>query len=217
VIPETDQGTWTIGVGYEDGSELQRSGVFGGPGLMMADGDIAPGAHSTPLAEGQLDPIVEEAVRRLALSAGSEATALSQDISVQIADLPGRQLGHASADKVFVDWDAAGHGWFVDPTPWDDSEFSQTVGPYERIAPSDSPAEGRVDLLTAVMHELGHIFGYDHAAAHDVMHATLPLGTRRLPGDESAFLADAADTDEWSNSNLLNAEAIDRVFASLPA
>jgi hypothetical protein len=48
---------------------------------------------------------------------------------------------------------------------------------------------GRVDLLTVVSHEIGHLLGYEHNSdPHDVMAATLPLDTRRLPGLGSIFI-----------------------------
>ena len=40
-----------------------------------------------------------------------------------------------------------------------------------------------MDLLTVVSHEIGHLLGNVHSDnAGDLMSATLPLGTRRLPG-----------------------------------
>src|SRR5262249_45412482 len=49
-----------------------------------------------------------------------------------------------------------------------------------------SPAEGRMDLLTVVMHELGHVLGYDDlpVASHpnDLMAENIPTGVRRVPG-----------------------------------
>jgi hypothetical protein len=40
-------------------------------------------------------------------------------------------------------------------------------------------ADQRADLLTAVMHEMGHLLGYGDTPADDLMGAILPLGVRR--------------------------------------
>jgi hypothetical protein len=91
---------------------------------------------------------------------------------------------------VTLDDDGAGRGWFVDPTPGDDAEFGVGVGPTERAG-----AAGGYDLLTVVTHELGHTLGLDSvdpaAAAHDLMTATLGVGTRRVPA-AAAWSAGAA-------------------------
>jgi hypothetical protein len=72
---------------------------------------------------------------------------------------------------VRLDATAAGFGWFVDPTPANDSEFA-----------SGKPPAG-MDLLTVVMHELGHEVGLLDLdpATHpgDLMAQTLPPGVRR--------------------------------------
>ena len=70
-----------------------------------------------------------------------------------------------------MDNDAAGWGWFVDPTPRGDSEFA---------TPGDQGERGRVDLLTAVMHEMGYVLGRDH---HDggVMAGSLAPAVRSAP------------------------------------
>jgi len=93
-------------------------------------------------------------------------------VEFQVGDLSGQILGLTGNGTVFIDADAAGYGWFVDPTPLDDSEFT------------GGTAEG-MDLLTAVMHEFGHVLGFrDVPAALDcLMSGTLEEGVRHLPSD----------------------------------
>jgi hypothetical protein len=55
-----------------------------------------------------------------------------------------------------------------------------------------------MDLLTAVMHELGHVLGYDHSEA-GLMRESLVPGVRRLWGDgdlngDEVLLDQLADT-----------------------
>jgi hypothetical protein len=86
-------------------------------------------------------------------------------------------------DTVLIDIDAAGHGWFVDETPNDDMEFGVELGDGEKLATADSEAYGQMDLLTAVMHELGHVLGLSHSDNQGLMAESLDAGVRRLPGD----------------------------------
>ena len=70
-------------------------------------------------------------------------------------------------NSIIVDVNAAGHGWHIDETPLNDSGFTK---PRSEIRDPHS-----IDLLTAVMHELGHVAGlpdlYDHESEDDFMYA----------------------------------------------
>jgi hypothetical protein len=92
------------------------------------------------------------------------------------------RLGQAAPDIILIDLNAAGHGWYVDETPGDDLEFGLRLNELELMAASTSPAFGRMDLLTVVMHELGHALGFGDfdPNAGAVMSGTLESGTRRL-------------------------------------
>jgi hypothetical protein len=69
--------------------------------------------------------------------------------------------------------------------PLDDGEFSDTTfGARRYTDPASAPA-GRMDLLTALMHELGHHLGLPDAYAaksrDTLMYGYLTQGERRLP------------------------------------
>jgi hypothetical protein len=135
------------------------------------------------LTQDALDAMAPEAIARWqAAGISAEQAQALASWTIRVADLPGRQLGFTSAGTIWIDQDAAGRGWFIDPTPGDDSEFP---------AGRHSPARGEVDLLTVLDHEMGHALGLEHEA-HGVMMESLPTGVRRMPTD-SAVVAAAID------------------------
>src|SRR5262249_5684612 len=103
------------------------------------------------------------------------------------------RLGVTIGGLVIMDLNGAQRGWYVDPTPAVNEEFTQAGNPEELVATAASPAYGRIDLLTVVMHELGHVLGLeDHDAAlgtHDLMDATLATGARRLVAEAAPPIA----------------------------
>ena len=90
-----------------------------------------------------------------------------------------------------------GYGWFVDATPWEDEEFDGS------LEAADNAARQRVDLLTVVMHELGHVLGFEDLdpATHidDLMAAGLQPGGRRVA--QTAHDNVFASVDGWMASD----------------
>jgi VCBS repeat-containing protein len=116
------------------------------------------------LGQDDLDSAIDAAIQRWAeAGASAEQLAAMRGASVAVAELAGLDLGLAAGDLVLIDSDAAGYGWSL-----------------------DGGKEGGMDLLTVVMHELGHVAGLgDHYSAdegHDLMHGFLQEGESRLPG-----------------------------------
>ncbi|MCY2990701.1 MAG: Ig-like domain-containing protein, partial [Planctomycetota bacterium] len=131
-------------------------------------------AVSGELTTASVIPFVEEAIKRFIDQSGIVLPDAWRDVLVTVADLPGGQLGETSGNTMTFDIDGGGYGWFVDDTPWDDSEFYAS-----RLEDGNNPAVGHVDLLSVVMHELGHLAGLSDTYDYTVMHESLPVGVRR--------------------------------------
>jgi hypothetical protein len=105
--------------------------------------------------------------------------------NLAFSDLPGTAVGQTTANTITLDLDAAGHGWFIDATPYDNSEFLPTSDPNVWVAKPGSSADGKMDMLTVLLHEYGHVLGLDHSAdANDLMGANLQPGVRHTIGTE---------------------------------
>ncbi|MBI2481702.1 MAG: hypothetical protein HYV60_24565 [Planctomycetia bacterium] len=103
--------------------------------------------------------------------------------TIIVQDLPGLTLAAYSNQTIYIDRDAAGWGWFVDLTPFEDEEFVSNPSQFSLRSVDESAAALRVDLLTALLHEIGHSFGLQHSAATDdifaLLHETLSPSLRR--------------------------------------
>jgi hypothetical protein len=106
--------------------------------------------------------------------------ALLDSVQVSVGNLPDDRLGITIGNSIYLDSTAAGRGWFVDSTPLDNSEFTRRLRTGELLAMASSPAHDRIDALTVVMHELGHVLGFDDASGEGVMAEVLSDGVRRL-------------------------------------
>ncbi|HZN33958.1 MAG TPA: hypothetical protein VFB80_09075, partial [Pirellulaceae bacterium] len=162
---------------------------------LAAGGPAAPGDVSA-LTEAELALVAQEAVARWAASGLSPAqVAQLQSVQYHIGALGGGVLGltELGSSVVTLDATAGGYGWFVGPGLPGDAAFDDVVAPEEFHAGSDSPAFGRMDLLTVVAHELGHVLGLSdldpQVAPHDLLTETLAPGVRRLPGSSIEVLS----------------------------
>ncbi|MCY2987960.1 MAG: hypothetical protein NTY19_08880, partial [Planctomycetota bacterium] len=172
--------------GHNSAEEWRQTGTDTSPSIDARVGDMTGAQPSTTKAVGltdeSLQPIVTEAVSRW-VNAGLDGRVLNtlRVTRTVITDLPGSELGLAAGSTIYIDQDAAGHGWFVDPTPSQDEEFTAAQG--GELVAITPDAAARMDLLTVVEHELGHAAGLTDGPARtaDVMSATLPTGVRRVP------------------------------------
>jgi hypothetical protein len=205
----TVDGTATLTVELSDKADgtviadaIQLVGAGPAAALQAAGGAASGKAFLSHLRPEALAPLITDAVSRweaAGLSAGRSAAL--RDVSVQVADLGGATLGPASGNTVWLDDNAAGWGWFVDPTPWEDFEFTM---------PGDQGEQDRMDLLTVLAHELGHLLGREHDD-EGVMQETLATGTRLLPATSpEEMLAGDHEPSLPAGSSLA---ALDHTFA----
>ncbi|QDT84158.1 hypothetical protein MalM14_18100 [Gimesia chilikensis] len=157
-----------------DAIRIQRVGP-----LMAAAGVSSTAAPS--ITQSDLDSVVDAALSYWETAGLSDAQLeLLGSVNFVLTDLPDAMLGGASGTTVLIDVNAAGYGWFVDGTPLDSSEFTLLDG--SLLAGSGSDAFGQMDLLTVVMHELGHTLGLEDLDSDGtLMSESLDVSERRLP------------------------------------
>jgi hypothetical protein len=164
----------------EVGSE--RNGIFANADPVRAAAAPQQPVQQTLSAE-QLQPVVQQAIASWQTAGASPAqVALLKLVQIHIGVLPSSYLGMQAGRQVWISPNAAGWGWFMDASAASSKAFPATPG---------SPADGKMDLLSVVSHELGHVLGLEDCPdLKDVMGETLTPGVRRLPtaGDLSADL-----------------------------
>ncbi len=130
------------------------------------------------LEQKSAEQLLEQAVNQVSLQLSPEKRELLPGVEVKVVDLEEGILGRAVAGTIYLDVNAAGYGWFVDETPTDNSEFFFDSR-LSLIALPDSAAAGHIDLWTVILHELGHLVGYEHVL-EGLMEETLDPGVRKL-------------------------------------
>jgi hypothetical protein len=156
----------------------------GSPMIASTTESLALADQGATVTTSDLDSIVTAAIAQWteALGSGDPRLASLGDMRISVADLAGGELGYAAGRTILIDADAAGQGWFIDSTPYENSEF-RPQGKYgELVAMASSPAIGDMDLLTVVMHEMGHVLGFQDLTpgANTVMSGTLSTGERHV-------------------------------------
>jgi hypothetical protein len=151
------------------------------PDYLRSEPRLAAAAQNPgpSLTDQALAPVLEQAIRLwIAGDIGGSLAERLANLEVRIVDLPRGILGQADGDLILIDADADGFGWFVDPTPGESSEFEVTLFGNQLIADTGSDAFDRIDLLTVLVHEIGHVVGFDHDSNLAVMDADLSVGQR---------------------------------------
>ena len=177
---------------YGAGSWIPLAGDWDYPALpqLAAGGEAAVPSTAAPLTESQLQGEVQVALKLLA-SDGVNSALLARLGALQfsVGELPSGYLGLSDLGTgiVEISANAAGYGWFVDANPLHDPLFVSGV------AQPGSTAANRMDLLTVVLHEMGHFDGWselDPTTHPDALMAlTLGTGQRRILDIDAVFAA----------------------------
>ena len=157
------------------------------------------------ISQSQLDAVVAAAISRWeATGLTAEQLAKLRGMTFQVSTLDRNHLGEASEKLIRLDGNAGGHGWFVDVSDLSDSMFGNLKSATRRYTDESGLPAGRVDLLTTILHEMGHALGlpdtYSSQDRESIMFGQLTKGERRTPttnqasgatpfaGDSSHFL-----------------------------
>ncbi|MGD8417386.1 MAG: hypothetical protein PVH91_10035, partial [Pseudomonadales bacterium] len=183
-------------VTYMTDDRLYEAGdTGGGPDNLLFAGSAGSDAGITPLDDTSL---VFAGVRQQAVdlwtdfATGAGLLDVLNSITVQVVDLADRALAQSDTGGATISLDptAAGQDWFVDATPTANEEFDSNL-----LAIVAGAADGLIDLLTVLIHEIGHVLGFTHGSQLLVMGPTLDLGQRVLLDDLVTIdLSGAADT-----------------------
>ncbi|MFN0038562.1 MAG: LEPR-XLL domain-containing protein, partial [Burkholderiales bacterium] len=180
-----------------DASTGSDDGFFALQFLRVAEGTFDAQPRAPPveraLTEADVAGLLERVIAAWSASqVGDRAASVLAGLTIRIADLPGGQVGSAESTTITLDPTAAGRGWFVDPTPEDDSEFVAGDDVFRIAANPFGPAHGRVDLFTVLLHETGHVLGFGHDSGMAIMSEALPEGERIRVAARDAATGDAA-------------------------
>ena len=146
------------------------------------------------LRQEELTWMVQAAIARWAETGMSaEDLARLQAATLEITDLPDGQIATSALSHIKIDDTAAGYGWYFDQFPSDDNEFAVPVIGREFQTTEHSPANGKMDLLTVVMRELGSVYLQGKKRipieVRPLMESTLSPSVRRLPDPSLVQLA----------------------------
>ncbi len=170
-----------------------KFGTFRTEPLQIDANGSSPTDGVTQITTEDVQALVAAAIDRFE-AAGVSDVLLDElgSLQIHVANLANDFLGLAAPGVVILDDDAAGFGWFVDPTPGDDAEFG--ADGYALT----TETTGRVDLFTALLHELGHHLGLrdQDPETHPghLMTGTLNIGERRLPEQSALDILFAGDS-----------------------
>src|SRR5262249_21150176 len=152
---------------------------------------------------------------------GRIGASLLPQVSVQVAPLQNGELaesritvfdaqGRPAAGTIVLDPTAGGRGWFIDATPADSAEFSRASSDLLYQALPGSQADGHYDLLTVLLHEIGHLTGFVAGYPGFDGHVQTVSGSQLFvgPGFDATLTPDGSHLDDLVQPGDLMNEAL---------
>jgi hypothetical protein len=153
-----------------------------------------PASGETSLTMDEVNSVLGAAIDRVAALLSLDSAAIAKMWATQfvIGTIDDNGLGRELDGVITLSSDAAGWGWYIDPSAYDDSEFP-VLGSDGMSALAGSAASQGMDLLTVEMHELMHLFGYGDTDNGGLMSWYLEAGTRLAPAIGGSAIGVPAD------------------------
>jgi hypothetical protein len=176
------------------------AGVPPVPPLLSAKGGVKANAKAriikgitatvtNSLSDDQLKSVMNEAIQiweEAGLS--KEKVEWLRNSHFYIDGLAKGNLGNSVIGAFAISPNADGNGWYIGTDKDSYAQFNHILSSGRMLTSPSKIAAGRMDLLTCILHEMGHILGLKDlnkkSDRNNIMYGKLPVGERRLPTKE---------------------------------
>ncbi|TXS95200.1 calcium-binding protein [Parahaliea maris] len=152
---------------------------------LMASGIADDAESARSLTTATIDTAAQQAITQMEGVPGVDMEALAA-LAIVVDDLPGNQLARFEGERIVLDHNAAGHGWYTG------------VG----------AAEEQIDLISTLLHEYGHAVGLEHDSGIAFMANALGTGERFSTAEEPDIQVFDEDSGEYLEPVTMDAEDV---------